>query len=106
LESNTAYIGEYEQFTTTSLSLQAVYMGPFRGFFNGGLSLRYEKNLGDYSPVNFKLGFRLKFKGKEKPVNIAPQVLWNDVSNYRDVPDFKRQHTIGINVGLPFTALF
>lgn len=108
IESDEAYIGVYDQFVTTNVNLQVVYMAPSKGFVNAGISFRLEKNFGDYSSANLKLGFPLRFKGKEKekPINIEPQIRWNDVSNYANKEDYTREPVIGINAGIPFTTLF
>ena len=114
LETNKAYIGQFKEFTTSNLNIQVVFALPDRKkeggekFLTPGLSIRYEKNFGDFSAVNWRFGIPLRFKGKEKDkaVNIEPQLRLNDANNYLDKADFKRKPTFGVNVGVPFTSLF
>lgn len=107
LETNKAYLGGFDEFTTQNINLLFVLTGPWKNsLINPGISFRYEKNWGDYSAVNLRLGFPLKFRGKEKPVNIEPQVRWNNVTNFSNKVDYKVQPVFGINIGLPFTPLF
>ncbi len=115
LESNKAFIGKYDEFVTSSFAMQFVFALSDRKkkdggerFLTPGVSMRFEKNFGDFSAFNYRLGFPLRFKGKDKDkaVNIEPQIRWNNLNNYADKEDYKVQPTFGINVGLPFTPLF
>jgi hypothetical protein len=114
LETNKAFIGNFEEFVTSNFNLQVVLAlsdkkkkGGER-FCTPGISLRFEKNFGDYSATNWRFGLPLRFKGKEKDqaVNIEPQLRFNNTNNYADKVDYKVQPTFGVNIGLPFTALF
>lgn len=106
LESNKAFIGTYEEFFTSQLSLHVVYMAPFKQFFNIGVSIRAEKNLGDYDANNWRFGLPLRFAGKDKPINVEPQIRLNNTNNYAGVADYKVKPIFGVNVGLPFGTLF
>jgi hypothetical protein len=106
LESNKAFIGTYKRFVTNNFNVQAVYMAPFKGFINAGVSVKIEQNFGDYEAMNLKFGIPLKIDGNEKPINIEPQLKLNNVNNYADVEDYSVKPTFGVNVGLPFGTLF
>lgn len=112
LETNKAFIGKYKEFVTNNINIQLVLSLPDKKKDGGeklitpGISIRFEKNTGDFSANNWRFGLPLRFKGKEKAVNIEPQVRLNNTNNYSNKPDYKVQPVFGINVGLPFTALF
>lgn len=115
LEKGTGYIGAYDKFITHNVNLQfIVMMSSKKGtgkkekekFITPGLSLKCEKNFGDYSAMDFRLGFPFILRGKDKAVNIEPQIKWKNINNYADKIDYKVQPTFGINIGLPFVALF
>lgn len=114
LETNKAHIGKYVEFRTSNINVQIVLSlsdkkrkGGER-FLTPGISFRYEKNIGDFSAVNWRFGLPLRFKGKEKEktVNIEPQVRLNNTNNYANKPDYKVQPIFGVNIGLPFATLF
>lgn len=112
LETNKAFIGNYKEFSTSQVNLQLVLMLSNKSnageekFLTFGISGRFEKNMGDFSAVNWRLGFPLRFRGKNSPISIEPQIRWNNTNNYADKVDFNVEPIVGINVGLPFTALF
>ncbi|UQB69781.1 hypothetical protein [Epilithonimonas zeae] len=112
LENNKAYIGTYEEFITNTFSLQLVVSlsntndkGKEK-LLTPGISASFEKNIGFYSATNLRFGIPLRFKGKSTPINIEPQIILRDVGNYANNSEYEVKPTIGINVGLPFIALF
>lgn len=105
-ESDKAYIGQFREFVTTTWSAQIVYMTPFKGILVPGLSFRYEKNTGDYHPVNLRFGLPLTIRGKEKPVNLELQYRINDIGNYAGKADHSPTKVVGVSVGLPFSLLY
>ncbi|WP_375191147.1 hypothetical protein [Chryseobacterium sp.] len=107
LETNKAYLGEYREFKTTSFNFQIVYITPLQNtLIKPGLSFRYEKNWGFYSPTNLRFGIPLNIRGKEKPINIELQYRIDDTSNYRVAADYKSMKSIGISVGLPISLMY
>lgn len=107
LETNKAYIGKYKEFLTKNFNFQIVYFAPFKNsLINPGLSFRYEKFYGDYSPTNLRFGLPITIQGKEKPINVEFQYRLNDINNYLVKPDFKQQPTIGLSLGFPFVLLY
>jgi hypothetical protein len=112
LENNKGYIGDYKEFKTTNFNAQLVIslsntneLGKER-FCTPGVSMFIEKNTGHYSRLNLRFGAPLRFRGKSTPINIEPQIILNDIKNYTKNENHKVEPIIGINVGLPFTALF
>ena len=107
LETNKAFIGDYKEFRTTNTNLQLVYMTAFdKILIKPGLSFRYEKNWGDYDPINLRFGLPLSIQGKEKPFNIEVQYRINDISNYKNIADHSPTKIIGVSFGLPITLLY
>jgi hypothetical protein len=112
LQTNKAFIGEYREFVTNNVNLQLVISAPDKKKDGGekivtlGVSVRFEKNFGEFSATNWRFGLPLRFKGKDKAVNIEPQIRLNNTNNYSNKANYKVQPVFGINVGLPFTALF
>lgn len=112
IENNKAYVGTFKEFTTTSfnsqivLSLSNTNKDGMERFCTPGISIYFEKNLGEYSATNLRFGFPLRFRGKATPINIEPQIRLNNIDNYSNKTDYKVMPTIGINVGLPFSSLF
>jgi hypothetical protein len=106
LETNKAFIGNYKEFMTNTLNLQLVYMVPWQTLLKPGLSVRYEKNFGDYSPANFQLGLPISIQGKDKPINIELQYRVSDLNNYSKKSDFETKKTLGFSFGLPFALLY
>lgn len=111
LDNNKAYIGEYKEFVTNNFNLQCV-LSLSNTDKNGkeklvtpGISAYIEKNVGDFSATNLRFGVPLRFRGKSTPINIEPQIILKDITNYSNKEE-KEKPTIGINVGIPFTALF
>lgn len=115
LEKSTGYIGVYDKFMTQNVNLQFLVMMSSKNatgkkekekFITPGLSLKWEKNFGNYSAMDFRLGFPFILRGKDKAINIEPQIRWKNINNYADKEDYKVQPTFGISAGLPFIALF
>lgn len=112
LETNKAFVGKYQEFVTNNINVQLVLSLSDRKKDGGeklitpGISVRFESNAGDYSAINWRFGLPLRLKGKEKAVNIEPQVRLNNTNNYSNKPDYKVQPIFGLNVGLPFAVLF
>lgn len=107
LETNKAYIGEYDEFMTTNLNVQVVYMVGLRNtLLKPGVSLRFEKNFGDYHPANIRIGVPITIQGKEKPFNVELQYRFNDIFNYDDVEGHKSTKIFGVNLGLPISLLY
>lgn len=107
LETNKGYIGSYDEFNTTNLNLQVVYFAPFHNtLIKPGISVRYEKNWGQYSPVNWRFGLPLTINGKDKPVNIELQYRVNDVNNYMKAIDHTSSKTLGLSLGFPVVLLY
>lgn len=112
LETNKAFIGKYKEFVTSNINVQVVLSLSDKKkdggekFLTAGISVRFEKNLGDFSATNWRFGLPLRFKGKDKAINIEPQVRLNNTNNYSNKENYKVQPVFGINLGLPFTALF
>jgi len=108
LETNKGYVGAYDEFTTTAYHAQVVYFLPlFNTLIKPGVSVRYEKNWGDYCPQNFRLGIPLAIQGKgDAVVNIELQYRLNNLNNYRKDEDYSQNHTFGVNIGIPFVALY
>jgi hypothetical protein len=107
LETNKAYIGGYNEFMTTNFNFQIVYITPFQNtLIKPGLSFRYEKNWGDFSPTNLRFGLPLNIQGKDKPINIELQYRINDINNYKSIADHKPTRTVGISLGFPISLLY
>lgn len=112
IETNKAYIGKYTEFNTNNINLQLVLSLPDKKKDGGeklvtpGISIRFEKNFGEYSANNWFFGLPLRFKGKDKAINIEPQVKLKNTNNYSNKVDYKIQPVFGINAGLPFATLF
>jgi hypothetical protein len=107
LETNKAYIGNYSEFMTTNLNAQVVYFFPlYNTLLKPGVSIRYEKNWGDYSPTDLRFGIPLAIQGKDKPINIELQYRLNDISNYKNEANHKTKKTIGISLGFPIVLLY
>jgi hypothetical protein len=112
LETNKAFIGKYKEFVTSNINVQVVLSLSDKKkdggekFITAGISIRFEKNIGDFSATNWRFGLPLRFKGKDKAINIEPQLRLNNTNNYSNKSNYKVQPIFGINVGLPFTALF
>lgn len=112
LETNKAFIGEYKEFVTSNFNVQVVLSFSDKKkdggekFLTSGVSVRFEKNIGDFSATNWRFGLPLRFRGKEKAINIEPQVRLNNTNNYSNKANYEVQPVFGINVGLPFAALF
>lgn len=107
LETNKGYIGTYKEFMTTNFNIQLVYITPFQNtLIKPGLSFRYEKNWGDYSPTNLRFGLPLNIQGKDKPINIEIQYRLNDIANYKAVADHKPTKTVGLSLGFPISLLY
>jgi len=111
-ENDKAYIGEFRNFTTNNFNLKGVfslsntYADGEERLCTPGLSAYIEQNIGEYNAMNIRIGVPLRFRGKETPINIEPQIRLNNICNYKNEENFKLKPVIGINVGLPFTALF
>ncbi|RZJ36597.1 MAG: hypothetical protein EOO51_00315 [Flavobacterium sp.] len=107
LETNKAFIGEFKEFKTTTLNLQVVYMLPFNeALLKPGLSFRFERNWGDYSPTNLRFGLPITIQGKSAAINVELQYRINDINNYTNKTDFKSPETFGISLGVPFALLY
>lgn len=112
LENDKAYIGKFEEFTTTNLNLLLILSLPNTDsagkerFLTPGVSLHTEKNIGQFHAMNLRVGIPLRFRGKSTPINIEPQIILRDINNYSKITDYSLKPVIGINVGLPFTALY
>ncbi len=106
IATNKAFTGAYDEFMTTSLYLQSVYFPPVQWTIKPGLSIRYEKNWGDWSPVNWRLGIPVTIQGKDKPINIELQYRLSDVGNYRNKEDHKIKRTLGVSLGFPIVLLY
>ncbi len=107
LETNKAYIGTYNEFMTTNFNFQVVYITPFQNtLIKPGLSFRFEKNWGDYSPTNLRFGLPLNIQGKDKPINIELQYRINNINNYKSVADHKPTKIVGISLGFPISLLY
>lgn len=112
IENNKAYIGTFEEFTTTNMNLLLVLSLPNTNsagkerFLTPGISLFTEKNIGQFHAMNLRVGIPLRFRGKSTPINIEPQIILRDINNYNKKTDYSLKPVIGINVGLPFTALY
>jgi len=107
LESSKAYIGTYEEFMTTNFNFQVVYITPFQNtLIKPGLSFRFEKNWGNFSPANLRFGLPLNIQGKKKPINFELQYRINDIYNYMSKQDHKPKRTVGISLGLPISLLY
>lgn len=107
LETNKAYIGTYDKFMTTNFNFQLVYMAPWQNtLIKPGLSFRFEKNWGDYSPTNLRLGVPLNIQGKEKPINIEIQYRINNINNYKSIANHKSTNIVGVSLGLPISLLY
>ncbi|MBK9765178.1 MAG: hypothetical protein IPO87_18020 [Flavobacteriales bacterium] len=87
----TVGIGEYARFDTYKVGGRLVWMPcPWIG-----LSGELERWIGDYEPVNWKLGVPFSFKNEKGERAINFEVQWRE---QHDV------HSVGISVGLPFGA--
>jgi|GEM_PF-1619964 len=112
LKTNKAYIGNFDKFVTTNLNFLLVITAPDKKKKGGeklvtpGISIKFEKNLGTFSAANWRFGVPLRFRGKEKPFNLEPYILWKNVNNYSDKANYKVQPTIGVNIGLPIVPLY
>ncbi len=107
IETNPAFVGIYSEFMTTNFNFQLVYITPFTNtLIKPGISIRYEKNWGDYSPQNWRFGLPLAIQGKSTPINIELQYRLNNVNNYKNEVDHSPKKTFGISVGLPFSLLY
>lgn len=107
LETNKAFVGTYNEFMTTNFNFQIVYMTPFQNtLIKPGLSFRFEKNWGDYSPTNLRFGLPLNIQGKDKPINIELQYRINDINNHKSIADHKPTKTVGISLGFPISLLY
>lgn len=107
LETSKAYIGTYNEFKTTTFNLQMVYITPFQNtLIKPGVSIRVEKNWGDYSPTNLRFGLPLAIQGKDKPINIELQYRRNNINNYQSLVDHKPTKTFGITLGFPVSLLY
>lgn len=107
LETSKAYIGDYKEFLTTNLNVQLVYFFPlYNSWIKPGISFRYEKNWGDYSPSDLRFGLPIAIQGKEKPINIELQYRLNDIANYKNDPEHEIKKTIGVSLGFPIALLY
>ncbi|MGA6121629.1 hypothetical protein [Sphingobacterium anhuiense] len=111
LDNNKAYIGEYKEFVTNNFNVQIVASlsntdkNGKEKLVTPGISVFVEKNIGEFSAMNLRFGVPLRFRGKSTPINIEPQILLKDITNYSSKAE-REKPIIGINVGLPFSALF
>lgn len=107
IETNKAYIGNYAEFMTTNFNFQIAYLAPWRNtLIKPGLSFRYEKNWGDFSPANIRFGLPFNIQGKDKPINIELQYRLNDISNFKKVADHEVSKSVGISLGFPVALLY
>lgn len=107
LDNNKAFIGDFDEFITTNINFQFVYMTPLeKKLIKPGFSFRFEKNWGEFSPTNLRFGLPISIQGKEKPVNIELQYRINDVGNYLGVDDHETSKIFGISLGLPIVLLY
>lgn len=107
IETNSAFVGDYKEFMTTNFNMQAVYIFPLtETLLKPGISVRYEKNWGTYSPENLRFGIPIAIQGKSTPINVEFQYRINDISNYRSVANHSPKETFGVSVGLPFALLY
>lgn len=91
--SKTVYVGDFETFFSSSLTIEAV------SFFilnQIGLSGQIEKNFGEYDATNWKLGIPFNLKGKVSGPNINFELAWREIN---------KEHFVGINVGFAFSNI-
>ena len=88
-EQETVGIGRYSTFDTYKLGVRLVWM-PLPWV---GLSGEVEQWLGDYEPINWKLGVPFAFKNEKRERSINFEVQWREMLNV---------HSVGVSVGLPF----
>lgn len=107
IENRKAFIGDYSEFMTTNFNIQVVYIAPWRNtLIKPGLSFRYERNWGQFSPINLRFGLPINIQGKDKPVNIELQYRINDISNYRNIIDHEPSRSFGVSLGFPVVLLY
>ncbi|MBS1949590.1 MAG: hypothetical protein JST37_01165 [Bacteroidetes bacterium] len=107
IETNKAYIGTYSEFMTTNFNFQVAYIVPWRNtLIKPGLSFRYEKNWGDYSPTNLRFGLPFNIQGKDKPINVELQYRLNDINNFKKVATHEVSKSLGISLGFPVALLY
>lgn len=90
-DNKTVYVGDFENFTTTNLMLEAVsYL-----FLDGtiGLSASIEKNFGDYDVENWKLGIPFSLKDSEGKPTVNFELQWKEIN---------KKHFVGVGVGYAF----
>lgn len=105
LSEEEAYIGSYQNFISSKISIQGVW---FPKDWNIGVSLLFEKNFGKYNPLNGKLGIPIRFNDKEgdPTVNFEIQIRTFDMNNSIDPEkSFGKKLSAGISVGLPFSSV-
>lgn len=85
----TVGIGDYARFDTFKLGGRAVWM--FLPWM--GVSAEVEQWIGDYDPVNWKLGIPVALKNEKGDRAINFELQWREQLNV---------HSLGVSVGLPF----
>jgi len=88
LNSESVYVGKFENFLTPRLSGRYVYMP----FSFAGVSVAVEKNFGKIDNFNWKLGLPVSLKDNEGKAKVNFEVVWRRLNGERGV---------GISVGLP-----
>jgi len=105
LESDKAYIGNYETYITPSLKGRLVYFPPDS---HVGVSFLLEQNFGSYNLLNGRLGIPVVLINSKKlpAANFEFYVLFFDMSN-KIVSSKKYGNTtsIGLHIGIPFSRL-
>lgn len=106
LNSESIYLGAYEQFWTPSFSAQVVFYPNFSK--NIGIDLSLIKKTGKDQALDFILGLPIALTSQdgEKPYNIILQARFKDINN-KILPEksISEKIQIGFKVGLPFNSI-
>lgn len=96
-DSTDGYITEYDQFFTTSLSIEPAFF-----FFNNsiGFSPALEFNLGTYDKTNWKLGIPVSFKDSEGKPTVNFELQWKELNTLTS-----SVHVVGISANFQFGKL-
>lgn len=96
-ESKDGYITDYDQFVTTSVTLE-----PAVFFFNSsiGISPGIEFNFGTYNKTNWKLGVPVSLKDKDGKPKVNFEIQWKEVNTFN-----KTQHLVGLSASFLFGDL-
>ncbi len=104
LHNDKLYVGTYERFISPAASLRCVYF-PTDGHV--GLSMLLEQHLGQYNPLNCRVGVPIVLINKQKTpaINFEFYVMFYDLTNQVILKNARGKTVIGLGMGVPMSRL-